>query len=140
MLLAANPTPSGAPNTVAESIDAFRRERLSRDRLPYAARLAALNGLSDALMTRDPEVMRVLPAAGVAFAAAFLRATNLDLLVRREIPHTDALDAFVPLGARKSLRVLPQGLACGSTRRLLRAPRGTKASSASVCGISRRTR
>jgi hypothetical protein len=93
-------------------LDVFRRERLSRDRLPYAERLAALNGLSDALMTRDPDVMRVLPATGVAFAAAFLRSSNLDHLVRREVPRADAFDAFVSIEPRKSLRVLPQGVAC----------------------------
>jgi hypothetical protein len=97
---------------VAASLAAFRRERLAHDRVPYRARLAALNGLSDALMTRDPDVMRVLPATGVAFAAAFLRETNLDHLVRREIPQTAALDGFVSIEARKSLRVLPQGVAC----------------------------
>jgi Acyl-CoA reductase (LuxC) len=114
MLVAANPTQRESPagHGVAASIAALREARLSRHRLPYAARLAALNGLSDALMTRDPEVMRVLPAAGVAFAAAFLRTTNLDHLVRREVPHQGAFDAFVPIGPRKSVRVLPQGVAC----------------------------
>jgi hypothetical protein len=103
---------SDIPLDVQTAIARFREDRLGRPRLPYASRLAALHALSDALLTRDPDVMRTLPAAGVAFAAAFLRSSNLDQLVRREIPQPDALDRFVPLDGSKSLRVLPQGIAC----------------------------
>jgi hypothetical protein len=114
MLLAVKPSEVDSPSadTVAARIDALRKERLSPERLPFAARLAALNALSDALLTRDPDVLRVMPAAGVAFAAAFLRATNLEHLVLREMPKAGAFDGFVPIDARKSVRVLPRGVAC----------------------------
>lgn len=80
--------------------------------LTYRERLAALDALSDALMSRDPSVAHILPAAGLAFAAGFLRASNLQHAVRRELAHEDALDRFVRVDERKSLRVLPRGLAC----------------------------
>jgi hypothetical protein len=108
MLAAAEAGHSPTPPVDAQAgIDRLKRERLSQPRLSYESRLSALNALSDALLARDPAVMRVFPAAGVAFAAAFLRASNLDHLVRRE-----AFDRFVAIEGSKSLRVLPQGLAC----------------------------
>ena len=104
-----SPTPS---TDVQASIERLKRERLAQPRLSYEARLTALNALSDTLLARDPAVMRVFPAAGVAFAAAFLRASNLDHLVRREVPSVEAFDRFVAIEGSKSLRVLPQGVAC----------------------------
>jgi hypothetical protein len=113
MLLAAElPRPDSGSVSVASRIERWRAERLSRQRLPFARRLSALNTLSDALIARDPDVMRALPAAGVAFAAAFLRASNLEHLVQREVPHTEAFDRFVQIEANKSLRILPRGVAC----------------------------
>lgn len=102
---------AGAPALV-DQIDIFKRQRRLRIGLTYAERLAALNALSDGLMTRDSEVAQVLPAAGLAFAAAFLRSSNLEHLVARELLHPEALDGFVRVDQRKSLRVVPQGTAC----------------------------
>jgi acyl-CoA reductase-like NAD-dependent aldehyde dehydrogenase len=97
---------------LAEAIAALRRERLGRQQRPtYTQRLAALHALSDALLTRDPELLRVLPMTGLAFAAAFLRSTNLEHLVARELPHVAALDQFTRIEERKSLRILPRGVA-----------------------------
>lgn len=104
----------GLPATgvsVREAIAALRAQPASEP-LTYRQRLAALDALSEALMARDPSVARVLPAAGLAFAAGFLRASNLQHAIRRELAHEDALDRFVPVDERKSLRVLPRGLAC----------------------------
>ena len=100
----------------ATSLDAaiatLRRERLLRSgRASCGQRIAALHALSDALLARDPELLRVLPATGLAFAAAFLRSSNLDHLVARELPNREALERFVKIDARKSLRVLPRGVA-----------------------------
>jgi acyl-CoA reductase-like NAD-dependent aldehyde dehydrogenase len=72
-------------------------------------RLDVLNALSDALLTSsaagpwDP---------GIPFLAAFLRRSNLEQLLRRELPNPDALDRFVPLHGRKSLRLAPRGVVC----------------------------
>lgn len=99
-------------HALAEAIAALRRDRLSLPVRPtYAERRAAFNALSDALLARDPEVLRVLPMTGLAFAAAFLRSTNLEHLVARELPHAAALEHFARIDERKSLRVLPRGLA-----------------------------
>ncbi len=101
-----------SPAALAEAIAALRRERLLLAVRPtYSERLAAFNALSDALLARDPEVLRVLPLTGLAFAAAFLRSTNLEHLVGRELPDAAALERFVSIEERKSLRTLPRGVA-----------------------------
>jgi len=51
-----------------------------------------------------------LAAAGAAFLAAFLRRSALEHALAREIPEPAALDRFVSVGPRKSLRVLPRGV------------------------------
>jgi acyl-CoA reductase-like NAD-dependent aldehyde dehydrogenase len=94
------------------AIDSLRARAHAEDSPSYVERLAILDALSDALLARDPEVARVLPAAGIAFAAAFLRSTNLQHLVRRELANEAALSGFVRIDDRKSLRVLPRGVAC----------------------------
>jgi acyl-CoA reductase-like NAD-dependent aldehyde dehydrogenase len=94
------------------AIDSLRARAHADDSPSYSERLAILDALSDALLARDPEVSRVLPAAGIAFAAAFLRSTNLQHLVRRELANEAALSGFVRIDDRKSLRVLPRGVAC----------------------------
>ena len=93
-------------------IELLRARSGAADTPSYADRLAALDVLSDALLARDADVSRVLPTTGLAFAAAFLRATNLQHLVRRELPNDDALGRFIRIDERKSLRVLPRGIAC----------------------------
>ena len=96
---------------LAETVDAWRSQPFGG--LPsYGERLSAFDALSAALMQRDRRVATVLPAAGAAFAAAFLRATNLQHLVSRELPNDEALDRFVRVDERKSVRVLPKGVAC----------------------------
>ena len=73
------------------------------------ARLAALQALSDDLLRGAPELAGT---PGVAFLAGFLRRSNLEHLLARELPNVEALDHFVPVDTRKSLRILPKGLAC----------------------------
>jgi hypothetical protein len=102
--------PAGA--ALANAIDVLKRERLSGNRLSYSDRLVALSALSDALLARDSDVLRVVPMTGLAFVAGFLRSTNLEHLVARELPHREALDRFVRVDDRKSLRILPRGVAC----------------------------
>jgi len=70
-------------------------------------RLAALEGLADALLER-----RARPLPGGAFLAAFLRRDHLEALLRRELPEPGALDAFVPAGPRCELRIFPRGAVC----------------------------
>jgi hypothetical protein len=97
--------PVATPWDRAESL----RRRLSDPGRPsYAARLEALDRLSDALLERDAR--HDIP--GVAFLAAFLRSSNLAGLVARELAHPQALDGFVAIDARKSLRILPRGIVC----------------------------
>lgn len=73
-------------------------------------RLDALNTLSDDLLTNRKDVPPALAAAGVAFLAAFLRRSALEGALARELPSIDALDRFVSVGPRKSLRILPRGV------------------------------
>jgi len=78
----------------------------------YRERLAALGGLSDALLGGDPALRSALPAEGLAFLSAFLRSDNLAALIARETPVAEALERFAPIGPRKSLRLVPRGLVC----------------------------
>jgi hypothetical protein len=97
---------------LSDAVAGLRRDRLSLAVRPtYRQRLAAFDALSDALLARDPEVLRVLPMTGLAFAAAFLRSTNLEHLVAREVPDATALERFASIAERKSLRILPRGVA-----------------------------
>ncbi len=73
--------------------------------VPLADRLSAFDTLSDQLLEG-----RLRQVPGIAFLAAFLRSTNLRTLIERELTFPDALRQFVPIGERKSARVLPQGL------------------------------
>ena len=103
---------SSSSVTLRDAIGALEGTWLSRVSRPtYVERVGALDRLSDALLARDRDVLRVLPSAGVAFAAAFLRSSNLQHLVTRELPNPEALDRFVRIHERKSLRVLPRGVA-----------------------------
>ena len=89
-------------------IEGLRGQLDDPSRPSYAARLAALNGLSDALLRG--ELKGQIP--GVAFLAAFLRTGNLAELVAREIDTPDIFDGFVAIESRKSLRLLPRGVVC----------------------------
>jgi len=92
-------------------VESLRRALHEHSRPTYAARLAALDALSDRLLAAgagDPA--RRIP--GVAFLAAYLRAGNLRALVAREIPTPEAFDRFAPIEDRKSLRLLPRGVVC----------------------------
>jgi acyl-CoA reductase-like NAD-dependent aldehyde dehydrogenase len=102
-------TVSGA--ALAEGAAALRARFSRAGRPSFTERLAALHVLSEAMLARDPELLQALPATGMAFAAAFLRDTNLRHLVERELAHPAALDRFVQIDDRKSLRVLPRGVA-----------------------------
>ena len=75
-------------------------------------RVAALHGLSEALLSGAGNLREGLPADGLAFLSAFLREDNLRSLIAREVPAPDALSQFVAIGPRKSLRLLPRGLVC----------------------------
>lgn len=74
------------------------------------ARLNALNALSDVMLSRRGA--GALAGSGLPFLAAFLRRTSLEHLLRRELPNPEALDRFVPLEGRKSLRLVPRGVVC----------------------------
>src|SRR5262245_60806785 len=71
-------------------------------------RLEALNELSDELLRGTIKI----GAAGHAFLAAFLRDSNLQELLLRELPQLAALDKFAQVGPRKSLRLQPRGVVC----------------------------
>jgi acyl-CoA reductase-like NAD-dependent aldehyde dehydrogenase len=89
---------------------AERRERAAT--LDFRARLMALDALAEVLLARDvPEATR-LTAAGLPFLATFLRSTTLEPLIARELPSPAALERFVPAGGRKSIRLVPRGVAC----------------------------
>jgi hypothetical protein len=84
----------------------------ARDRtsaLTYGQRLQVLDELSDHLLRHAADLGRV---PGLAFLAGFLRGANLTHLVERELPDPEALERFVPLDGRKSLRILPKGVVC----------------------------
>ena len=78
----------------------------------FAERVAALDGLADVLVRGRAELPSSMRSSGAAFLAAFLRASHLEHLVRREIADTAALDRFVAVGERKSLRIVPRGVVC----------------------------
>ena len=80
------------------------------DALPLDARLGALNQLSDDLLINRADVPPALAAAGVAFLATFLRRSALESSLARELPIVEALERFVPVGGRKSLRIVPRGV------------------------------
>jgi len=82
------------------------RRRLGAGDLPgLQARLSALDALSDRLLAD-----RTVNVAGMAFLAGFLRRSNLEHLLAREIPHPAALERFVSIDERKSGRLLPKGV------------------------------
>jgi len=88
-------------------------ERLSRkDRLSYNQRLVLLNDLSDSLLAKRSQLPTNLANAGLGFLLAFLRTSNLSEIVKRQVPNPLALEHFVPLDGRKSLRILPKGIVC----------------------------
>lgn len=76
--------------------------------LTYRQRLQALDELAADLMQRRD--MASVP--GLAFLAAFLQASNLTHLIQREVPAPQALEQFVPIDERKSVRLLPRGIVC----------------------------
>ncbi|MFN8060134.1 MAG: acyl-CoA reductase [Vicinamibacterales bacterium] len=105
---------SQLPRDAAAVETACREMRTVADtpgRPGFRARLAALEHLSDRLLARDAGVWRGVPPAGLAFLAAFLRASSLEETLRRELP-VEALERFVAREGRKSLRLVPKGLAC----------------------------
>ena len=113
MSLAVEPLWSAVPDVDFAS----RLARLRASRRPdgYALqdRLSALNDLSDLLLApAGAELRRSLPVDGLAFLSAFLRESNLRHMIEREIPQPGALDGFLAVGPRKSLRLLPKGVVC----------------------------
>ncbi|NOT27599.1 MAG: hypothetical protein HOP16_16050 [Acidobacteria bacterium] len=94
----------------AEAVARLRVAADAPDALSYRGRLQALNDLSDRLLAPDVP-MGSLSGAGVPFLAAFLRSSNLEHMVAREVALPESLERFTAVG-RKSLRILPKGLAC----------------------------
>jgi hypothetical protein len=80
--------------------------------LQYQERLAVLNALSDALLSRKAGLPGILSSMGLPFLAGFLRQVNLEKLIARELPNPRALEHFVATEERKSLRLLPKGVVC----------------------------
>lgn len=99
---------SAATETLANLLAGMRQHQRRRDPGRVAERIEALQQLSDDLL-QQPDAGGGIP--GLAFLAAFLRAANLQQLLARELPQPEALDRFVHVGARKSLRLQPRGLA-----------------------------
>jgi len=96
--------------TFVEAVTRLRAAAAEPEALSYRSRLQALNDLSDRLL--NPSVpMGSISGAGVPFLAAFLRSSNLEHLVAREVAAPESLERFTAVG-RKSLRILPKGLAC----------------------------
>jgi hypothetical protein len=94
----------------AEAVAQLRGMAGVPDALAYRGRMRALNDLSDRLLTTGASIPGA-GTAGVPFLASFLRSTNLEHLVAREVAVSESLERFTPVG-RKSLRILPKGLAC----------------------------
>ncbi len=96
------------PAVTAEITDWVQR---SRGPGPSTSeRLDALDRLSDDLLAGRAALPPALAAAGAGFLAAFLRRTALEHALARELPAPAALDRFVAVGPRKSLRILPRGV------------------------------
>ena len=87
-----------------------RLRQLPQHATGFQARLDALQDLSETILM--PGRLPLLFGDGLAFLSAFLRRENLAKLVERELKWPDALERFVHIGGRKSLRILPRGLAC----------------------------
>lgn len=103
-------TAMGGGQSTADALRELQQRRPQAVELPFSERLEALEGLSTALLRRETGVEPLLQQAGVAFVAGFLQASNLRELVGREIADPGALERYVPVGSRKSLRLLPRGL------------------------------
>jgi hypothetical protein len=95
-----------------ERLATLRRIAANSHEAPYGARLAALGDLSQALLDRRDGIDQALGNVGLAFLAAFLQPSNLEEYIRREVPHPAALEQWVDLGCRKTLRILPRGVVC----------------------------
>jgi hypothetical protein len=88
-----------------QALTALRCRANSQRAYAVPDRLAALQALSDVLLTGRSD-----PQPGLAFLTAFLRESNLTHLIAREVPQPDALDRFVSIESRKSLRLTPRGV------------------------------
>jgi len=88
-----------------EALGTLRRHAASQRGYHLQDRLAALQALSDVLLSGRSDQQ-----PGLAFLAAFLRESNLTHLIAREIPQPEALDRFVPIESRKSLRLAARGV------------------------------
>ena len=93
---------------------ASRLKKSIRDRsqLSIQARIDAFDELSKSMLSRDERLTEYLRRPGVAFLAGFLQRSNMENLLQREFPNPAALQHFVPCGGRKSVRIVPRGLAC----------------------------
>jgi hypothetical protein len=78
--------------------------------LDYAQRLQALDDLASDLARSGPGELARVP--GLALFARFLTGANLTHLVARELPAPEALERFTRVDSRKSVRLLPRGMAC----------------------------
>ena len=108
---AAESSVANAPAAWFDRAASLRRELATLEEPSYRARLAAFETLSDRLL-RSSGSAALTRVPGLAFLAAFLRASNLDALVSREIADARMLDGFVPSGERKSLMLVPRGVVC----------------------------
>ena len=95
-----------------EMLQELRRRLRQPPVLSYRERLAVLNDLADSLLARSTTALGATSTAGLPFLVGFLRATNLEHLLSREIARPEALEHFVTVDGRKSLRLVPKGLVC----------------------------
>jgi len=88
------------------------QEKENVESFGYPQRLAAFHKLSRAMLMRDVKLDGLVHLSGAAFLASFLDGAHLESLIRREIPHTDALERFVRIEERKSIRLVRRGTVC----------------------------
>lgn len=100
-----------SPPHVEAAVARMRELVLQPGRPTCRERLAALEGLSDALLAGKLAPHEAIGPIGVPFLATFLRRSHLEALLAREIP-VEALDQFAPWGDRSSLRLGPRGVVC----------------------------
>lgn len=97
---------------LSEALVQLRQLAQRPERALPPERIAALGALSDAMLARRQELGAQLPGVGLAFLVAFLRPEHLHEALARELPQVEALERFVRVAERKSLRVLPAGTVC----------------------------
>ncbi len=103
--------PANGDQSYSALLSGLGERRESPKALSFDERLAVLDAFSDALLERGNTLIGA-PLPGLPFLAGFLRRSNLEKLVSRQIPNPEALRRFCSVGERKSLRLVPRGIVC----------------------------